>query len=78
MEKEITLNINEKLIYESCLKDKMDDEHVNEWRRVARLPLNDEVWDKLVIELCKIGKGEDLTEAEMDYLINLMLPECHD
>lgn len=65
------------MIYESCLKNKMDDEHVNEWRIVARLPLNDELWDKLVIELCKIGKGEELSELEMNYLVNLMLPECH-
>ena len=78
MENEITLNINEKLIYECCLKHMADEEHIKEWRKVAHLPFDNDVWDKFVIDLCIVGKGEDLTKEEMDYLVKLMLPDCHD
>lgn len=77
MEKKITLNIDEKMIYEKCLKDMNDEAHLIEWRKVCQLPFDDVVWDKFVIDLCIVGKGSELSEAELDYLVNLMLPDCH-
>lgn len=71
------LDINAKMIYEYCLKNKQDDEHFNEWKKVSHLNLQDDAWDRLVILLCEKGKGTKLSDKELDYLTNLMLPDCH-
>ena len=70
--------INAKLIYKNCLElpREFDQNAYKEWLKVCKIELEDDLWDALIIGLCLKGKGESLTQEELDRLY-LMLDDCH-